>query len=117
MAKLSYVPLSKSVRDLEGVLLPDDIADDEAGDAVRDLRRLIVAAEHYRQSVSDAIGLGATESQAVSVLALHGERGQSALARYFENDGFVDDVRRILGAAGLGHEVYQPADRRVPVMI
>ena len=50
-------------------------------EAVRDLRRLILAAEHYRQSVSDAIGLGTTESQAVSVLALHGERGQSDLAR------------------------------------
>ncbi|MBA0045877.1 catalase family protein [Mycobacterium sp. NPDC050853] len=29
VAKLSYVPLSKSVRDLEGVLLPEPVADDE----------------------------------------------------------------------------------------
>ena len=54
---------------------------EELDDAVRNLRRLILGAERDRHAVSVAIGLGTTESQAVSALALHGERGQSELAR------------------------------------
>jgi DNA-binding MarR family transcriptional regulator len=49
--------------------------------AVLDLRRLILAGEHYRRVVADAIGLGTTESQALSYLAVHGSSGQSELAR------------------------------------
>ena len=49
-------------------------------DAVRNLRHLILAGEHYRQAVAEAIGLGTTESQAVSYLAVHGDSGQSTLA-------------------------------------
>ena len=56
----------------------DDIRMDEA---VQNLRALILAGERYRQVVAGVIGLGTTESQAISYLALHGERGQSDLAR------------------------------------
>ena len=50
-------------------------------DAVHSLRALILAGERYRQTISSSIGLGTTESQAISYLALHGDRGQSDLAR------------------------------------
>ena len=82
-------------------------------DAVRNLRRLILAAEHYRQAVSDAIGLGTTESQAVSVLALHGERGQSELARDLQltssaSTALVDRLER----QGVAERTRHPHDRR-----
>ena len=91
----------------------DDIPDNDLADAVRDLRRLIVAAEHYRQSVSAAIGLGATESQAVSALALHGERGQSDLARDLQltssaSTALVDRLER----QGVAERTRHPRDRR-----
>ena len=49
--------------------------------AVRSLRMLILAGERYRQVLAEAIGLGTTESQALSYLEVHGESGQSELAR------------------------------------
>jgi DNA-binding MarR family transcriptional regulator len=49
-------------------------------EAVRGLLALILAGESYRQMVAQATGLGVTESQAVSYLAVHGCRGQSELA-------------------------------------
>jgi DNA-binding MarR family transcriptional regulator len=80
---------------------------------VRNLRRLIVTAEHYRQSVSVAIGLGTTESQAVSCLALHGERGQSDLARDLQLTSsaltaLVDRLER----QGVAERTRHPKDRR-----
>lgn len=91
----------------------DRIPADELDDAVRNLRRLILAAEHYRQSVSVAIGLGATESQAVSALALHGERGQSELARDLQltssaSTALVDRLER----QGVAERTRHPRDRR-----
>jgi len=89
------------------------IADDDVEHAVRNLRRLILAAEHYRQSMSDAIGLGTTESQAVSALALHGERGQSDLARDLQltssaSTALVDRLER----QGVAERTRHPHDRR-----
>ena len=91
----------------------DSIPPDELDHAVRNLRRLIVAAEHYRQSVSVAIGLGTTESQAISALALHGERGQSELARDLQltssaSTALVDRLER----QGVAERVRHPRDRR-----
>jgi len=91
----------------------DSITDDELDDAVRDLRRLILAAEHYRQSVSASIGLGTTESQAVSCLALLGERGQSDLARDLQltssaSTALVDRLER----QGVAERTRHPHDRR-----
>ena len=82
-------------------------------DAVRNLRRLILAAEHYRQSVSNAIGLGTTESQALSYLAVHGERGQSELARDLQltssaSTALVDRMER----QGVAERTRHPRDRR-----
>lgn len=48
--------------------------------AIRGLRSLILAGERYRQALSDHLGLGVTETQAVSYLTIHGERGQNELA-------------------------------------
>ncbi|RYZ26112.1 MAG: MarR family transcriptional regulator [Propionibacteriaceae bacterium] len=98
-----------------GAPLPpgDRIPAEDLDHAVRHLRRLIVAAEHYRQSVSVAIGLGATESQAVSALALHGERGQSELARDLQltssaSTALVDRLER----QGVAERTRHPRDRR-----
>jgi DNA-binding MarR family transcriptional regulator len=91
----------------------ESIPDDDLSDAVRNLRRLILAAEHYRQSVSLAIGLGTTESQALSSLALHGERGQSDLARDLQltssaSTALVDRLER----QGVAERTRHPRDRR-----
>lgn len=80
---------------------------------MRQLRRLILAAEHYRQAVSDSIGLGTTESQAISVLALQGERGQSDLARDLQltssaSTALVDRLER----QGVAERTRHPSDRR-----
>src|SRR3982751_6352349 len=53
---------------------------DAAEEAVRSLRALILAGERYRQVLSDYVGLGVTETQAVSYLTVHGDRGQNELA-------------------------------------
>jgi DNA-binding MarR family transcriptional regulator len=63
--------------------------------------------------VSDAIGLGTTESQAVSSLALHGERGQSDLARDLQltssaSTALVDRLER----QGVAERTAHPRDRR-----
>lgn len=83
------------------------------GDAVRNLRSLILAGEHYRQAVSEAISLGTTESQALSYLAVHGESGQSVLARDLgltssASTALVDRLER----QGVAERVRHPSDRR-----
>ena len=91
----------------------DTITADELPDAVQNLRRLIVAAEHYRQSVSLTIGLGTTESQAVSSLALHGDRGQTELARdlHLTSSASIALVDR-LERQGVAERTRHPRDRR-----
>ena len=49
-------------------------------EAVRSLRALILAGERYRQVFSEYVGLGVTETQAVSFLTVNGDRGQNELA-------------------------------------
>lgn len=63
--------------------------------------------------MSVAIGLGTTESQAVSSLALHGERGQSELARDLQltssaSTALVDRLER----QGVAERMRHPRDRR-----
>ena len=82
-------------------------------DAVLNLRHLILAGEHYRQAVAEAIGLGTTESQALSYLAVHGESGQSALAHDLgltssAATALVDRLER----QGVAERVRHPKDRR-----
>jgi DNA-binding MarR family transcriptional regulator len=57
------------------------VDDATMAEAVTNLRALIMAGERYRLSVAVSGGLGTTESQAISYLAVHGARGQSELAR------------------------------------
>lgn len=49
-------------------------------EAVSSLRAVILAGEHYRQAISDRVGLGLTETHAISHLVVHGDRGQHELA-------------------------------------
>ena len=81
--------------------------------AVLNLRSLILAGEHYRQVVAGAIGLGTTESQALSYLAVHGSSGQSELARDLgltssALTALVDRLER----QGVAERVRHPRDRR-----
>jgi DNA-binding MarR family transcriptional regulator len=82
-------------------------------EAVINLRRLILAGEHYRQVVAEAIGLGTTESQALSFLAVHGSSGQSEMARNLgltssALTALVDRLER----QGVAERVRHPRDRR-----
>jgi len=52
--------------------VPEDLA---MAEAVCNLRALILAGERYRLVAAGSVGLGTTESQAISYLALHGARG------------------------------------------
>lgn len=45
---------------------------DAMAEAVRNLRALIMAGERYRLTAAGSVGLGATESSAISYLAVHG---------------------------------------------
>jgi DNA-binding MarR family transcriptional regulator len=90
--------------------LSDDPAMDEAA---RNLRALIMAGERYRTAVAGAVGLGTTESQAVSYLAAHGPRGQSELARDLSltssaATALVDRLER----RGAAERARHPSDRR-----
>jgi DNA-binding MarR family transcriptional regulator len=81
--------------------------------AIRNLRMLILAGERYRQVLSDAIGLGTTESQALSYLEVHGSSGQSEMARDLgltssALTALVDRLER----QGVAERVRHPQDRR-----
>jgi DNA-binding MarR family transcriptional regulator len=49
-------------------------------ETVRNLRAMILAGENYRQTIAEVTGLGVTETQALSYLAIHGDQGQGDLA-------------------------------------
>ncbi len=82
-------------------------------DAVRNLRMMILAGERYRQAFAGAIGLGTTESQALSYLAVHGASGQTTLARDLgltssASTALVDRLER----QGVAERVRHSHDRR-----
>jgi DNA-binding MarR family transcriptional regulator len=90
-----------------------DIGSSAMDQAVLNLRSLILAGEHYRQVVAEAIGLGTTESQALSYLAVNGSSGQSELARDLgltssALTALVDRLER----QGVAERVRHPRDRR-----
>ena len=98
---------------------PDDGAsrDSAMAEAVRNLRALIMAGERYRQSVAGSGGLGTTESQAISYLAVHGARGQSELAGDLSltssaATALVDRLER----HGAAERARHPSDRRRTVI-
>ncbi len=92
----------------------DRAVDDPAlSAAVSTLRGLVLAVERYRTVVSTATGLGVTESQALSYLVTHGDRGQSELARALgltssAATALVDRLERHAVAERVRH----PSDRR-----
>lgn len=81
--------------------------------ALRSLRALIMAGERYRLTVAALLGLGTTETQALSYLAVHGARGQSELARDLSltssaATALVDRLER----HGAAERARHPTDRR-----
>lgn len=86
---------------------------DATDEAVRSLRSLILAGERYRQVLSDHVGLGVTETQAVSYLTVHGDRGQNELAADLglssgASTALVDRLER----RGIAERYPHPSDRR-----
>lgn len=82
-------------------------------EAVSALRSLVLAVERYRVSVASSAGVGTTESQALSFLGTHGDRGQSELARELNltssaATALVDRLER----RGVAERVRHPSDRR-----
>ena len=74
---------------------------------------LILAGERYRQVLAEAIGLGTTESQALSYLEVHGSSGQSEMVRDLGLTSsalaaLVDRLER----QGVAERVPHPQDRR-----
>jgi len=82
-------------------------------EAIRSLRALILAGERYRQVLSDHVGLGITDTQAVSYLTVHGDRGQNELAADLglsssASTALVDRLER----EGIAQRYPHPSDRR-----
>ena len=82
-------------------------------DAVRGLRAVILAGENYRQMIAQVTGLGVTETQAISYLAVHGDRGQNALGSDLgltssASTALVDRLER----QGVAERYPHPSDRR-----
>lgn len=77
------------------------------------LRRLVLAAEHFRQVVAQQFGIGMTEAAALSHLRLHGSLSARELA---ELTGLTPStVTALLGrleAAKLAERQPHPTDRR-----
>ena len=82
-------------------------------EAIRSLRALILAGERYRQVLSDHVSLGITDTQAVSYLTVHGDRGQNELAADLglsssASTALVDRLER----EGIAERYPHPNDRR-----
>lgn len=82
-------------------------------DAVRSLRAIILAGEHYRQVIARVTGLGVTETQAVSYLALFGSRGQNELMADLQiSSGAATALVDRLERQGVAERYAHPHDRR-----
>jgi DNA-binding MarR family transcriptional regulator len=86
---------------------------DATEEAIRRLRSLILAGERYRQVLSEYVGLGVTETQAVSHLTVHGDQGQNELAAGLglssgASTALVDRLER----QGIAERYPHPSDRR-----
>lgn len=88
-------------------------ASEALDEAVRSLRAVILAGENYRQVVAQTTGLGVTETQAISYLAIHGDRGQNDLGADLgitsgASTALVDRLER----QGVAERFAHPHDRR-----
>ena len=86
---------------------------DATEEAIRSLRALILAGERYRQVLSEYVGLGTTDTQAVSYLTVHGDRGQNELAADLglsssASTSLIDRLER----EGIAERYPHPSDRR-----
>jgi DNA-binding MarR family transcriptional regulator len=86
---------------------------DQVEEAIRSLRALILAGERYRQVLADRLGLGITETQAISYLTVFGDRGQTDLATDLgitsgSSTALVDRLER----RGIAERYAHPSDRR-----
>lgn len=82
-------------------------------ESVSALRELILAGENYRTNVARAMGMGVTESQALSYLLARGPMGQTSLANALglttsSTTSLVDRLE----AAGLVRREAHASDRR-----
>jgi DNA-binding MarR family transcriptional regulator len=86
---------------------------DELDEATRSLRELILGAEYYRQVASNALGLGVSDSQAVSYLYARGSIGQTALGDLLGyNTGTMTVLVDRLERSGVAERIPHPTDRR-----
>jgi len=77
------------------------------------LRALILACERYRQEVAGGLGVGITETQALSHLHVAGAMGQTELAeRLGITTSAATSLADRLEAAGLAARSEHPHDRR-----
>ncbi|SDS45843.1 DNA-binding transcriptional regulator, MarR family [Friedmanniella luteola] len=88
-------------------------AGDEVEEAIRSLRAVILAGERYRHVLADRVGLGITETQAISYLTVFGDRGQTDLAADLgittgSSTALVDRLER----RGIAERYAHPSDRR-----
>lgn len=86
---------------------------DQVEEAIRSLRAVILAGERYRQVLADRLGLGITETQAISYLTVFGDRGQTDLATDLgitsgSSTALVDRLER----RGIAERYAHPSDRR-----
>lgn len=82
-------------------------------EAIRSLRMLILAGERCRQVVAEYVRLGVTETQAVSYLTVHGDRGQHELgADLGISSGASTALVDRLEQRGIAERYPHPNDRR-----
>jgi DNA-binding MarR family transcriptional regulator len=82
-------------------------------EAVRHLRAVIIAGESYRLVVAQVTGMGVTETQALSYLAVYGERGQNELATDLGiTSGAATALLDRLERRGVAERRNHPRDRR-----
>src|SRR3954470_7641664 len=87
--------------------------DDWTEEAIRSLRMLILAGERCRQVVAACVDLGVTETQAVSYLTVHGDRGQHELgADLGISSGASTALVDRLEQRGIAERYPHPNDRR-----
>ncbi|MGX7678337.1 MarR family winged helix-turn-helix transcriptional regulator [Jatrophihabitans sp. DSM 45814] len=86
---------------------------EELKKATDGLRELILAAEHYRHVVADDLGVGTTESQAVSYLFVRGPMGQGELGALLAlNTSSMTALVDRLERSGIAERQPHPSDRR-----